>query len=102
MRMNACASPTLWGSLFLCLVASQLLIGCGSQEPKQTPANEQAQNDPNGRAQALLDEFNSLPEGDRGDWVSMNTFALSVFENVTDPQIRSAYESQIKPLQTTR
>jgi hypothetical protein len=102
MRMNACAPPTLWGGLFLCLMASQLLIGCGSKEPAKIPANEQAQTDPNGRAQALLDEFNGLPEGDRADWVSMNTFALSVFENVTDPQLRSAYESQIKPLQTGR
>jgi len=107
MRKNALASPTLWGIIIAGSVVGQLLVGCNSgsghsHASSTIPANEQAKNDPNARGLALIDEFNGLDQGDRADWVAQNTFSLAVFETVTDPQLRNAYETQIKPLQGGR
>lgn len=71
--------------------------GCGDGGAKVVPADSVAANDPNTKAKALLDEFFALPEADREEWARGKGFEFSVFETVTDPQLKSQYDQYVRP-----
>lgn len=98
--MSKCITPFAWrgGTLLLGVLSLFVLGGCGSsasEEPVQ--ADPVAQSDPDAKARELLAEFQALPPGEEAAWINENTFALSVFETVTDPQLKEAYRQQILP-----
>lgn len=85
----------------LFIVTLVFLSGCGpgaAGSARVTPADSLAANDPNTKAKALLDEFFTLPEGEREDWVRSKGFEFSVFESATDPQLRGQYDQYVRPL----
>lgn len=76
-----------------------IVSGCGEgSSSKVIPADSVAANDPNTKAKALLDEFFALPEAEREEWARGKGFEFSVFETVTDPQLKSQYDQYVRPL----
>jgi len=77
-----------------------LALGCGSDSVNSgtLPADSLAQSNPNAKASALLAEFDSLPADERPGWAQRVQVQFSVFQNVTDSQMKTRYESEIKPL----
>ena len=70
--------------------------GCGQQQAKIQVADPLAQSDPNARGKQLLATFDEAE--DKATWVRQNTFALTIFDKVTDPQVKADYNSKIAPL----
>lgn len=91
----------VWGrllSLFVGLLLLCVVVGCDNGAGERiTEADPVVANDPNAAARALLDEFYALPEGEAETWVSERALALSVFDTVTDAQIRAEYEAYVRP-----
>lgn len=86
------------------LLLSLLVVftsGCSSAKTDSvTPADPVAASDPNSKGRALLAQFSDAEDGPA--WVQQNTFALSVFDKVTDPQVKSEFDAKIAPLMTKR
>ena len=75
------------------------LVGCsGGGKTAVIQADTLAKNDPNAKATQLLAEFQAQEAGEREGWVRNNSFAWAVFDNVTDPNLKSQFERDIKPL----
>lgn len=86
-------------SFLVALVALLSLAGCsGSAKTGVIQADNLAKNDPNAKAGQLLAEFQSQEPSEREGWVRNNAFAWSVFEQVTDSNLKSQFEREVKPL----
>lgn len=83
--------------LLLAIISSGCAPG-GAHKGEVVPADPLAASDPNAKARLLMDEFTALPEGERADWARNKGFDLAVFESATDPQLRSQYDTYIRPL----
>ena len=78
-----------------CLLAGLLFAGCSKPPAEIQKADAVAQTDPNSRGKQLLAAFEESE--DKATWVRQNTFALTVFEKVTDSQVKADYTSKIAP-----
>lgn len=87
--------------LLLFIISSGCSSG-GAHKGEVVPADPLAASDPNAKGRLLMDEFTALPEGERADWARNKGFELAVFESVTEPQLRSQYDSYIRPLTSSQ
>ncbi|MES1228202.1 MAG: hypothetical protein ABUL72_05985 [Armatimonadota bacterium] len=84
-------------SLLFVVLGALALAGCGEPPaPKPDAADKVAAEDPDAKARQLLKDFAAAE--DQTAWVQTNTFALSVFQNVKDPQVKAEFQSKIAPL----
>lgn len=84
-------------SILLVALIGLTSIGCGKgSAPTPAEPDKLAQSDPNARGQQLLNEFASAE--DPNAWVQQNSFALTVFEKVTDANLKQQYDAKIAPL----